>query len=329
MNKNILLVTSKILIAAGLLYWLFSSGKLDFSLIIKSLNYPLSWVVGLSCVILNIIIGAYRWKILVHTIHDITFFKSLRLTWIGLLFNSVLPGAVSGDFIKVVYAKKEIPKLSKTFLLVSVMIDRVLGLIGLLILLGLGTILLGTSNSLIESSGLIYFNFILFIGALVFIVSLFLPVKIQSIFLVIGKKVPILGDHIHKTLAAIWDIGRNKKIILSGILISIIGQASNISAFYFLIKPFVTSELTLGMCFSFVPIGLICVAIPITPAGLGLGHAVFDKLFSLFGIKGGASFFNFYFLATLTANCLGLIPYLATPKQTSVAKPISQPNELQ
>ena len=53
-------------------------------------------------------------------------------------------------------------------------------------------------------------------------------------------------------------------------------------------------------------------AIPIAPAGIGVGHAVFDTLFGLFGINNGASLFNIYLLAIVAESLTGAIPYLLT-----------------
>jgi hypothetical protein len=51
-------------------------------------------------------------------------------------------------------------------------------------------------------------------------------------------------------------------------------------------------------------------ALPVAPSGLGVGHAIFQKIFELSAIQNGASLFNIYFVISLGVNVLGVIPYL-------------------
>lgn len=63
---------------------------------------------------------------------------------------------------------------------------------------------------------------------------------------------------------------------------------------------------------AFIPIGLMTLALPVAPSGLGVGHAIFQKLFELSHITNGASLFNLYFVVTLIVNVIGVVPYLMT-----------------
>ena len=58
-----------------------------------------------------------------------------------------------------------------------------------------------------------------------------------------------------------------------------------------------------------MPIGLITVAIPIAPGGIGIGHMAFETLYQLAGLSGGADIFNLYIIVVLGVNMLGGIPY--------------------
>lgn len=304
----------KFLFAFALLYWLYSSGKLKFDLIGQSLNHQWHWFFCFLFLIGSVLITTLRWKSILEIKSKIkfTFPAILKLTWIGLMFNTALPGAVSGDIIKLVYAKNLDRSLDKTFLVTSVIFDRIIGLFGLLTLLGIFSIinyadLTSKSN---ELTNMVHFNFLLVFGMIIFLVILFLPAKIQDLGLTFARKIPIIKNHLAKTLEQVWLIGRNKKLILITILLSVICHVFNIMAFWTLAKPFITSNIPTRYAFSFIPIGFLTLAIPIAPAGLGVGHAVFDKLFSYFGQMNGASLFNFQFLATVIVNLCGVFPYL-------------------
>jgi len=128
----------KFIFAIGLVYWLLSSGKLDLSLIGKSIHHGPEWILAILIIITQAFLGAYRYKMIIETKSKahFSFLKFASLNWIGLFFSSILPGAVTGDIIKLIYIKKHDDSLSKTFLFSSIFIDRILGLTGLLFLTG-------------------------------------------------------------------------------------------------------------------------------------------------------------------------------------------------
>ena len=103
-------------------------------LVKKSFSAGYYWLGCLAILIVQDVVSAFRWKILleIKTGTKLPALSMIRLTWIGLFFNSFLPGAVTGDFIKLLYAKDLDPKLTKTYLVTSVLLDRIIGLIGLL-----------------------------------------------------------------------------------------------------------------------------------------------------------------------------------------------------
>lgn len=321
MIKKTITLGLKFGFAFGLVFWLFRSGKLDLSMVGESFKNPVNWFIACTLGFCNILVTSQRWKHIVETnlSHKLPFLPYLKLTWIGALFSTVLPGAVSGDFIKMIYARKLDTSLTKSFLLMSVLIDRILGLVGLVVLMGAMSLInysdLVTISPAVKK--MVHFNFLVFAGALFFVVGMFIPEKFQNKFLELNAKIPKLGLWINKIFSNTWLIGKNKKVVLYVIGLSIITQSFNITAFWFLTKPFYGTDLSLSHVFSFVPIGQISVAIPITPAGLGVGHAVYDTLFGYFNVQKGASLFNLFFILTVCMNCLGIIPYLFSDMKIS------------
>jgi hypothetical protein len=162
---------------------------------------------------------------------------------------------------------------------------------------------------------LIKVNFLLFIGAVVFLGWMFSPRKWQEIMLAYSLKLPIIGARVHKTFESVWKFSRSS--IIWGLLLSMLAQSFGIFAFWLITKPFYLTPIPFVEAFTFIPLGLIAIAIPIAPAGLGVGHAIFDSLFSLFHISKGASLFNLHFLMYVTINLLGVIPYLLSTHKPS------------
>ena len=174
--------------ASAILVWLVKRGDLDFSLIGTSLTeHPLRVTFCILLILFAAIGTSFRWKMLleVKSQDKLPHKKLIGLTWIGLFFSSILPGAVTGDVFKVVYAKNLDSKLTKTFLFISALMDRTIGLLGLLFLLGIFSILhyheLTTLGPGMEK--LLYINFLFMFGAVIFFITLFLPTKIQDFFL--------------------------------------------------------------------------------------------------------------------------------------------------
>lgn len=312
----------KITFAVGIIYWLLTSGKLDLALISKSLALPHLWIITIGLLVLQDIISAVRWKLLLEIKSKKKFpsLKIIKLTWIGLFFSSVLPGAVTGDLIKLVYARDLDKDLDKTFLVMSALFDRVIGLIGLLSLLGFFSVLFYSDLVAhgIEMRNLIHFNFMLFLGAIAFIVTLFLPKKVTDQLVSIAKNIPILGKKISKTLDQVWIIGQSKKTVIKCLLMSILVQAFNVLAFWTITHSFYGKPFPLQYVFTFIPLGQMAVAVPISPAGLGVGHVIFDTLYSYVDIKGGASLFNLFFIAIISVNLMGVFPYILSGKKHSL-----------
>lgn len=309
----------KFAFAAGIIIWLLRSGKLDFSLIGQSISSGWNWAICIGLIIFQDIVSAIRWRLLlkIKSQAALPFSSMIRLTWIGLFFNSVLPGAVTGDLIKLVYARDLDQNLDRTFLVTTALMDRILGLTGLLFLLGFFSLGNYTALSAYGSQmrTILHFNFLLFSGVILFLIILFLPEKITLPIRDLLEKTPLLGAKIKKTLDQVWLIGGNKKTIFICLLISLGLQFLNVLGFWAITAPFYGKDISLIQIFSFVPLGQMAVALPISPAGLGVGHVIFETLFGFVGIERGASLFNLYFLCIISVNLLGFFPYVMSGKR--------------
>jgi hypothetical protein len=157
---------------------------------------------------------------------------------------------------------------------------------------------------------LIHLNLLLFLAALIFLLTLFLPIKWQQKFSSRFITIPYIGKKIGPLFEQIWVIGKNKFLFFKCLLISFFIQVTAVCIFWKIIGPFTEIPLSLHHAFIYIPFGFIAMAIPISPAGFGVGHAIFGTLFSFFGIGKGASLFNLYFICVIFCNLTGVIPYI-------------------
>lgn len=316
MLKKVILNILKMTFAGGLIYWLVKSDKLDFSLLNDLIQNPLPILTAIGLMQIIILLITIRLKFFLHlrTKSNLSTLRIYMANWIGLFFNSVLPGSVSGDLVKIFYIKKEDKHLSKKFLLLSVFVDRVVGLMGLVFLGGLVSLFnYGSLSSLSQDvSNLSKINIFLMLIIAVSLATIYiapnLPLKISSSL----KKIPISILHkILNKLEIIWkDLILFKNKLIGQILISMVIQSISVFIFWSITSPYADNHFSLMTAFSIMPIGFISIALPIAPAGLGVGHVVFEKLLAFFQITNGASLFNLYFFVLMITNLTGVIPYL-------------------
>lgn len=312
--KNFLKTFIKFALAFALIFWLIDSGKLNLSLLVEVFKYPRRIIWALVGTIGIILIVALRYKLIIEhkSSVKIPYLKILKLNWIGMFFNAVLPGSVSGDLVKIFYIKQFDSKLSHKFLLGSIVIDRVVGLFGLILVLGFFTIMNydELANLSPDVKSLLSINLILFSVVVLSLVSLFFFQKIPYLIAKPFENLPVFNKIIPiaiKTWGNLCEF-KHRMLLLTGM--SIVIQAGAIFLFWFVASPFSVGEFPFQYAFTLIPLGLISIAIPIAPSGMGVGHAVFNTLFGYAGIQNGADLFNIYFIIALSVNLLGAIPYL-------------------
>lgn len=95
------------------------------------------WLLFAAMMILGgpLFLTAWRWRMLmnVQDMH-LSYRQCLRLTFVGQFYSTFLPGTTSGDVVKIIYTARATGK--KTQSAVTVLLDRVIGLIGLVVVGG-------------------------------------------------------------------------------------------------------------------------------------------------------------------------------------------------
>jgi uncharacterized protein (TIRG00374 family) len=120
----------KISLAILLLFILVKNSLLNFNLLTVIFNKPIQLFYVFALILLIVMMSARRWYILNSTQHfGISYRDTFFATYIGLTFNSLLPGSVGGDLIRVNYLFKHLPQRKMVGAL-SVFADRLMGLSG-------------------------------------------------------------------------------------------------------------------------------------------------------------------------------------------------------
>jgi uncharacterized membrane protein YbhN (UPF0104 family) len=318
MLKTIFMNTLKLLVAGSLIGWLIGSGKLDFKLLTELTQHPFAVLIAFALTLGNYWLTSLRWKNILkaRSQNTLPLTGILKITWIGQFFSSVLPGSVSGDLVKLLYVQGLDKSLSKKFVFASILIDRLMGLSGLILLVGLSSLFF--SSHILENAPamgpLLKINYALS-GLVLFALLIFYFLHQKIRLILVGLESFIFPKIVSKIIGLWDDLVSIRSRMVKAVLISICIQFTGVLIFWSLISPFVEGNMDFIQALAFIPLGLMTLALPVAPSGLGVGHAIFQKLFVFTGITNGASLFNLYFVLTLSVNLLGVIPYLMSRRK--------------
>jgi hypothetical protein len=225
------------------------------------------------------------------------------------VFNLVIPGAVGGDFIKAAYLVRM--HIKKTQAIASMVIDRIVGLLGLFVLAAVAGAFAWNmaSDDVRKLIMAAWFMTGLGILALTMIftqaVTRLFPGFAGSAHGRMGKIMIEL-----KTMSTIYR--RRLDVVGAGIALSVLGHGFNVLAFYLMGKMLFGSAMTttLAQHYLMVPLTLFTMVVPIPFGALGVSEEVGKQLGNLVSHPNGAlamlSFRVLMYACGLIAACVYL-----------------------
>ncbi|HWY85148.1 MAG TPA: lysylphosphatidylglycerol synthase transmembrane domain-containing protein, partial [Gemmataceae bacterium] len=231
----------------------------------------------------SILLTFVRWYILVRAQElPFTLPSALRLGMIGYYLSTFLPGAVGGDIIKAAFIARE--QSRRTVAVTTVIMDRVMGLCGLIWLVALiggyfwMTGLLATMATAASAAAILETILIgatvLTVGSILFWAVLGCLSQERAEGLRIWLRgVPKIGGPLGELWRAVWLYRCRGRSVGLALALSMIGHLGFVLVFYFAsltLNP-AASIPSLGAHFLLVPVGVtIAAGIP-TPGGVGGG----------------------------------------------------------
>ena len=326
--KMIFTITAKLLIVTLIFYYLFTNGIVKLSELTILYKNPVlvGFVIFVIICISNVFVSI-RWKILL-LILDIrlSFFRLYGINWISQFFATVLPGTVSMDLVKAFYVIKEKKNIApRSLCLSSIIVDRLLGFFGMLIIASLG-ILLNYSAVIVDSRFQILSTTVLVLVVcvgIIFGVILFpFYEKKDPIFKLISR-LPFnkLFEKLYRALKAYE--GQAVPLCVC-LLLSVFVQMAIVVSFMAITFAIKETNASFPIFLFIIPVGEVSTVVPLAPGGIGVGHVVFDLLYESAGIKGGADVFNVFTVIRLSLGLIGVIPYLIYSKNTSLKSAINK-----
>jgi glycosyltransferase 2 family protein len=285
---------------------------------------PVHWrFFALACLfeLASVLLTFARWYYLVRAQGlPFTLTSALRLGMIGFYLSTFLPGAVGGDIIKAAFIARE--QSRRTIAVATVIIDRVIGLCGLIWLTALAggffwlTGLLTTIAT--EPAAILVLESIfgmaagLMAGSIVFWVLLGCLSQPRADALTRWlKKLPKIGGPLAEFWRAGWLYRCRSGAVAWAMILAMVGHLGFVLVFYLSARTLNDSATmpSLQAHFLAVPVGMtISAGIP-TPGNVGGGEFVYGKLYELLGYAVAAGV-----LGSLMKRCidwvLGLVGYV-------------------
>lgn len=314
MNRKFLINILKIAFVLALLYYLAQRGFLSLNRTKSAFEHWDLLAPAFVALFLTTLLSVVRWQLLLgaQRIH-LHWLRSLQLTMVGNFFNIALPGAVTGDVVKAIYVGKEVPG-RRAYALSSILFDRVAGVSGLVLV---------SATALLISRGEPWNEKITHaIQAIILALATGVVGFFVYLFLVSEKRDPLLSflskiEHKAKVFTSFRKIyeglreyhGRKGTVLIT-LSLSVLIHCFVIYACTRFTLALDETSIPFAALYALVPLGLIFTAIPISPAGVGTGHAAFLALYSLMGSANGADVFSLFVLYNLFTGAVGGLIYL-------------------
>jgi hypothetical protein len=226
---------------------------------------PLYLLIALMLLPISYFITSRRWHMLLETV-DIHMGqgRSFVLNMVGSFYNSFMPGSTGGDLVKAYYASRH--TTHRTRAVMSVIIDRILGLLALIILGGVMAAVqwqIPTCRHVAIASGLLILATC--IGLFVFYHP---DLRRRSGLEWTLKRLP-MQHHIHRAVETMEIYGRRPWVSLAAIVMTFPVHMTTIISATFAGKAF-GLPLTAMYYWAVVPVITLAGAIPISPQGAGV-----------------------------------------------------------
>lgn len=278
--KKILLNTIKFLFSAILIGWMINSGKIDLNSF-KVVLHPKYLILSIILLGAALFFGSERWRLLLkHQNLSSDSFETFKLTLIGIFFNFAIPGGVGGDVVKSFYIAKNNPQ-ARVKSVLSVVMDRVLGLYAMLWMAEIAMLIdYSQVQTLPQLKAIFYFSTLALVAmsaglAIAFSKKVNGTNKIQKFLSLLPK-----SDRFLQVYESIHSYGDDYPTLFKTFLLSLSSQISSVGVII-IVGSAMAVNIPLSAYFVAVPIGMVVLAIPVSPGGIGVGQYAFYYLFNL------------------------------------------------
>jgi glycosyltransferase 2 family protein len=300
--------TLRIAVAAGLT--LFVLWHSDPAAVVDAARDAHPGFIALACtlVLLDRGIMAHRWLALLSPLaaaRRLPLWTVMRVFFVSTFLGTFLPASIGGDALRAYGLSRE--GVSGADTVASILMDRLLGIVSILIVAVAGTLL---AHQLVDVRVLLPGMAVLAAACLASAAVVFSARTARLIERVLSSA-PVGRDRGRRLLAAVQRYARRRRLLAAVLASSIAVQVLRVLQTYCL-------GLALGLAvplsayFALVPLILLIVLLPVTINGLGTTQAGFVWLFAGVGVAAPAAFtLSVLFLAiAVVGNLPGAVLYM-------------------
>lgn len=319
----------KVLVATGFILWLVRSGALRFGALAIFVERP--WLIALNVLVTAIatVIRVWSWRLLLELAGvRLRFGRLVQLHFVGVFFHAVIPG-VGGELVKAIYVARDAPLATRPAIILVLLLENAIYLTSLFFVAAAAAFLFGPAMHDPTLRRLAFIAILFGLGSigttLAFVLverhtrgKLELWIARLEGDLLTGPRSRLAHAlnrwvAINRLLADL--ITRAPGKVFGVFLLCVSYSALTMVFFAILTGAVLGHAVSYGSVATVYSLGLAVSSLPITPAGVGVGHAAFERLFGLIGLPGGANAFNVYLVTGLFPALAGVIPYLTVRRE--------------
>jgi glycosyltransferase 2 family protein len=269
----------KIVVSVGLMYVLLSRVDLP-RLWLTARTASLPWLaVALALYLAMILVSAWRWQVLLSAQHVHARFGWLTNSYlVATFFNNFLPSNIGGDVIRI---RDTAPAAgSKTLATTVVLLDRGLGLLGLVFVAALGSTLTARSSDAVGPIGPGLLWLAVGAGTILAAFAVLNPAGVGYLLSPLRRlHREWVSERIERLTGALLKFRASPSAIAAGLGGAILVQAILV-VFYAAIARSLAIPITFGHLAILVPVSFIVQMIPLSVNGFGIREATFSLYFS-------------------------------------------------
>lgn len=314
----------KVLVSAGLLWVLLA--RVDLSRLWQTARAASpAWLgVGLVLYFVMCAISAWRWRVLLR-VQQVTLPLARLLTsfLVATFFNNFLPSNIGGDVVRISDTARAAG--SKTLATTVVVLDRGIGLLGLLFVAALGASLSADQSSAATVGGVAVL-WVVFAGAVLLAAPL--VVAPDLVGRVLRPLERLHQEWVSERLARLTAaLGRFRDMPMSLTICFVGGVAVQLTlvAFYLAVARGLAIDISAAQLAVLVPLSFVVQMIPVSVNGFGVREATFTLYFARLGLPAESAFALSFLGAVLIMvfSLSGAAAYVLRGRQKPAAAGVS------
>ncbi len=312
MAKKYLILAIKLLILIALLVYVARNFPEAQWKALREQPKNWGWLsVALAIVLSTNLLSFIRWRLLVQALEvPMSLLEAIRLGFLGCLFNLVSAGSVGGDLFKAIAAVRH-RKLKRVEVIGSVLVDRAIGMVGLVLVAAFSLQFLPVTPLSTE---------LLWIRRGAWIVSA-IGVGGLAAVVIVGRRLPIswlnripyVGHGLYRLAHSGFVFAGRPGLVSAMLAVSVCIHCGIAISMWWISGALYADVPTLAQHFLVIPPSMAAGALPLTPGGLGVQEVVIDTFFKQeFGTEAafsGLIVATMYRLMTFVVAAIGGIYY--------------------